>query len=227
MPELQPPATRLLLVRHGEGRANVEHVIGGTRGCTGLTPAGRAQVEALAAHWATLCFRPDAVLCSTVRRARESADILTARLHGAAPVEDCGLCEMHLGEADGLTWAEYETAYGRPFDMTAESSRPFAPGAESWDEVLDRVNAVLAQIVARHAGGTVVVVTHAGVIVASLLRLLGIPPGTKRAHLDPRYTSVTCWEHAGGAWELVGFNDTSHLGGVARRSRPAASADSA
>jgi probable phosphoglycerate mutase len=210
-------ATRLLLIRHGQGRANIEHVIAGLRGCTGLTPTGRVQVEALGAAWVAARFRPDALLTSPVRRARESADILSLCLGSPEVVEDCSLCEMHLGEADGLTWSAYEATYGRPFDLAAEPDRPFAPGAESWGEVLDRVEATLAGIVRRHPGATIAVVTHAGVIVASMLRLFGIPPGARRAYLDPGYTSVTCWQAARDAWELVAFNDTSHLGGLPRR----------
>ena len=45
--------------------------------------------------------------------------------------EECALWEMHLGQADGLTWLEYDAKYGS-FNITAEPSRPFAPGAESW-----------------------------------------------------------------------------------------------
>jgi len=217
MPNLQPAATRLLLVRHGQGRANVERVIAGIRGCTGMTPTGRAQVAALAAAWANARFRPDVLLSSPVRRARESAEILSTRLGGPAAVEDCSLCEMHLGDADGLTWSAYQAAYGRPFDLLAEPDRPLAPGAESWNEVLDRIGTVLEGIVRKHPGETVAIVTHAGVIVASMLRLLAVPPRATRAYLDPGFASVTCWQHAQGRWELVTFNDTSHLGSVTQR----------
>ena len=120
---------------------------------------------------------------------------------------------MHLGEADGLTWAAYEAHYGRPFDLTREPDRPFAPGAESLSEVLSRAESTLEGIVREHPGETVAVVTHAGVIVASMLRLLAIPAGARRAYLDPGYTSVTCWQRTGDVWELATFNDTSHLGG--------------
>ena len=37
-----PPA-RIILVRHGEARAGIEHVIGGDEGCLGLTERGREQ----------------------------------------------------------------------------------------------------------------------------------------------------------------------------------------
>ncbi|HEY3844167.1 MAG TPA: phosphoglycerate mutase family protein, partial [Acidimicrobiales bacterium] len=43
----QPDATRVVLVRHGEAVCNVNGVVGGMRGCRGLTELGRAQVLAL------------------------------------------------------------------------------------------------------------------------------------------------------------------------------------
>jgi broad specificity phosphatase PhoE len=43
-----PAVTCLVLVRHGEGRVNVERVLAGLRGCTGLTERGLT--PAIAAH---------------------------------------------------------------------------------------------------------------------------------------------------------------------------------
>ena len=119
-----------MLVRHGEGRANVDGVIAGLSGCAGLTELGRRQVRALNARWAQTGFQPDVLVSSPVRRARETAEILAASMPRLGVVEDCALCEMHNGEADGLTWQEYDAKYGR-FNVIAEPSRPFAPGAES------------------------------------------------------------------------------------------------
>ncbi len=111
---------------------------------------------------------------------------------GLGVVEDCALCEMHNGEPDGLTWQEYDAKYGR-FNITAEASRAFAPGAESWAEVMTRVRDCMQELAAQHIGETVVVVTHAGLVVASVLGLLAAQSSTDRATLDPWYTSITSW----------------------------------
>jgi probable phosphoglycerate mutase len=79
----------------------VDGVIGGLRGCGGLTDLGRRQVQALSARWTKAGFRPDVLISSPVRRARETADRLVASMPGLVVAEDCALCEMHLGEADG------------------------------------------------------------------------------------------------------------------------------
>jgi broad specificity phosphatase PhoE len=130
-------SSRLVLIRHGEGKVNVDGIIGGLQGCSGLTDLGRRQAKALTARWTEAGFRPDVLVSSPVRRARETGDCIASSIPGLVVTEDCALCEMHLGEADGLTWPEYDNRYGR-FDLEAEPSRPFAPGAESWADVMAR-----------------------------------------------------------------------------------------
>jgi broad specificity phosphatase PhoE len=147
-------SARLMLVRHGEGRANVDGVIAGLLGCEGLTELGRRQVRALSERWSRTSFRPDVLVSSPVRRARESAEILAAGFDGLDAVEDCALCELHNGEADGLTWQEYDAKYGR-FNITAEPSRSFAPGAESWADVMTRVGECVQELASQHLGETV------------------------------------------------------------------------
>ena len=46
-----PPASgvsRVVLLRHGEAQCNLNRVVGGRTGCTGLSDLGRRQVAALA-----------------------------------------------------------------------------------------------------------------------------------------------------------------------------------
>ena len=151
-----------------------------------------------------------ALLCSPVLRALQTAEVL-ARTLPVEPIEqDCDLCELHPGEADGLSWGANRATYGA-FDLLTSPTRAYAPGAESWLEFIDRVRATLERLARRFAGQTVVAVTHAGFIVASVLVLFAIPrPGTG-ARLDPDYTSLTEWHVAQAMWQLVRFNDTSHL----------------
>ena len=136
---------------------------------------------------------------------------MLARALCAGPIEhDCDLCELHPGAADGLSWEAYRATYGA-FNLLTSPTRPFAPGAESWVEFVDRVRATLERLARGFAGQTVVAVTHAGFIVASVLVLFDIPrPGTS-ARLDPGSTSLTEWRVAQARWQLVRFNDISHL----------------
>jgi broad specificity phosphatase PhoE len=204
---------RLVLVRHGDAHAGFVGVIGGERGCAGLTDLGRAQAAALRDHLAvTGSLVADALVASTIPRAIETAEIIAPGLGFDAVERHCDLCEVHTGEADGLEWLEYSERYGG-FDMEAEPDRLFAPQGESWNGFHARVAQTLERLASDHAGQTVVAVCHAGVIQASLRVLLGIPhPGTG-ARVQPANTGMTTWEHDPDhdRWTLHTFNDIGHL----------------
>ena len=205
---------RLILIRHGESDHALRTVIAGRHSCRGLSERGFKQAELLARRMAMTHEVNDcqALLCSPVLRARQTAEVLNRALPIGAIEQDCDLCELHLGAADGLSWEVYRTTYGA-FNLLTTPNRPFAPGAESWVEFTQRVRAILERLARRFAGQTVVAVTHAGFIVASILALFDIPrPGTS-ARLDPGYTSLTEWRVAQATWQLVRFNDIAHLTG--------------
>jgi probable phosphoglycerate mutase len=204
---------RLILVRHGEAHAGFHGVIGGPTGCAGLTERGRAQCEALRDHLAaTGRFRPDVLLSSVLPRAIETAAIIAPALGVQAFDQDCDLCEVHTGEADGLEWTEYGARYGS-FDMAAEPDRVFAPAGESWNSFHERVAATIERLAIDHTGETVVAVCHAGVIMASMRVLLGMPAAASRARLQPTNTGLTEWHHDASydRWTLHCFNDAAHL----------------
>jgi len=204
---------RLILVRHGDAHAGFHDVIGGHRGCAGLTPLGRRQAEALRDHLVdTGRFRADALLASELPRAIETAAIIAPALGLQSFRQECDLCELHPGESDGLTWTEYAARYGS-FSMEAEPERVFAPGGDSWTTFHDRVRRILANLADEFTNDTVVAVCHAGVIIASMRVLLDIRQPDEDARIQPSHTGLTEWEHdpASGRWTLHSFNEASHL----------------
>lgn len=207
---------RLVLVRHGDAHAGFHGVIGGARGCTGLTDLGRRQAEALRDHLAASGrLRPDVLVASVLPRAVETAQVIAPALGVEIGGQECDLCEVHPGDADGLTWAEYDVRHGS-FDMEAEPDRMFAPAGDSWNSFHERVGRTLERFAREHEGRTVVAVCHAGVIMASLRILLGIPhPGTG-TQMRPTNTGLTEWTYdpVRGRWTMHTFNDAAHLLGV-------------
>jgi broad specificity phosphatase PhoE len=207
---------RLILVRHGDAHAGFHGVIGGVRGCLGLTGLGRRQAEALRARLGgSQSIVPDVLLASTLPRAIETAQIIAPGVGLALAGHEEDLCEVDPGEADGLTWAEYDVRHGS-FDMEAEPDRVFAPAGESWTSFHERVHRTLERFAQDYTDQTVIAVCHAGVIVASMRILLGIPhPGTG-AQLRPTNTGITEWVHdpARRRWTLHTFNDAAHLIGL-------------
>ena len=223
--ESGPAATRLVLVRHGEAVCDTSGVCGGPLGCSGLTEAGVAQVTRLAERLAASAELTGAaaLYASVLPRALETAEIIRPALAGPGravpPVRaECSLCELHPGEADGLTWEEFAARFDEP-DWDRSPDTPLAPGAESWTSFVARASAALEGIAACHPGELVVVATHAGVIEASVLAFLPVAGGLEGARLGlrTRHASLTTWEVEGGRWRLLGYNDDAH--GVAGAGR--------
>jgi probable phosphoglycerate mutase len=204
---------RLILVRHGDAHAGFHGVIGGPRGCTGLTPLGRRQADALRQYLTdTGRLRADVLLASILPRAIATAEIIAPALDLQIQRQDCDLCEVHTGEADGLEWSEYAARYGT-FDMESEPERVFAPGGDSWNSFHARVQRVISRLAEEFVDQTVVAVCHAGVITASLRVLFDIPhPGTGN-QIRPTNTGLTDWEYnpTHDRWTLHSFNEHEHL----------------
>lgn len=210
--------TRLVLIRHGESKCSRSGVIGGLQGCTGLTARGIYEAEALRDR--LLCTGEldgaTALYSSVLARAVQTAEIASPGIgRGLGPVTDCGVCELHPGDADALTWDEFVARYGAP-DFDAQPDLPLCPNGESWTGFVERASASLRTIALRHQGEIVVVVCHAGVIEASLIAFLPVAPSRGRLKLRTGHTSLTEWELQESGWQLLRYNDTAHLFGVLR-----------
>jgi probable phosphoglycerate mutase len=213
--------TRLLLIRHGDSWDKVHGIVGGSRGCTGLTNLGRRQAEALRdrlAHSDEL--EGVALYSSTRRRAVETATIIAPALGASAPRQHCGLCTYHVDDAvDGMPVEELRRERALPGGGVY---RPYEDGVESWAQLLARVGAALHDIAIEQAGRTAVLVAHAETIEASLVALGEMPV---RRPFDVRLaqTGITEWstgddlirtgppDWAFARWTLVRLNDAAHL----------------
>ena len=198
---------RLRLIRHGESVHNVEHFHAGKRGCKGLTPTGIQQAETLAKH---LKSDPcDVLLSTSVKRAHQTVTIISQQLAQPIHIND-DLCELLLGDADGMTSVEYREEFGK-FDLIAEPDRPFSPNGETWNQFVGRVDNALDDLQRSYAGQNIIAVTHAGFMVVAFLRLFNASFGGNRGWIDFDHTSITEWHVSDDVWKLVRFNDTHHL----------------
>jgi len=210
--------TRLVLVRHGESRAVVDRVVAGPLGCKGLSDLGRRQVEALVARLVRTgeLDRVTALLSSDLARAVETAELLAPALGNLSVLTDPDLREIEPGEGDGLSWEEWEERYGG-FHPPDDPFRAVAPGGESLAAFNFRVGATLDRLAVAHAGGTVVIACHGGIVGGSMLTFLGMSPvmGSAGGLGFVANTSMTEWlvgsDGARRRWELVRYNDSAHL----------------
>ena len=216
--------SRLLIVRHGESVAMAEGIVGGPRGCRGLTERGLAQAAALRDRFAS-GREPEVHVAysSPLPRARETTDIVLPAL-GSGPergklevhLHD-DLEEMRLGPADGMTWEAAREHFGfiQPMD---QPYTPVVEGGESRAGFRHRVAQALNDIAAAHVGKTVFVGCHGGISSAAMAMAFGIAPSHRGVGVVTAVTAITELEllESNGRrhWQVRRFNDAAHLAAV-------------
>lgn len=200
--------TRFILVRHGQTEWNrVERFRG--RADVPLNDVGLAQAAAagrrIAAEW-----QPAAVYSSPLSRAVATAQAIAT--HFSLPVTPLdGLTDIHYGLWQGLTPEEARARW--PELVHAWYTAPATvqvPAGESLAGLRERAMAAIHELMARHAGQTIVLVSHTVVNRVILLAVLGL--GNDRFwRLRQDNCAINVFEAEGGEFTLVTLNDTCHL----------------
>ena len=194
--------TTLIIARHGEAHCNRDQIIGGPRGCRGLTDHGQTQVRRLAAMIHDQYLPPHAIYASPLRRAAESATILGTALGLPVTLEE-DLREQDHGDADGRTWAATVAAFGSA--PALEADRALAPGGETWRTYLLRASTVLTRILDRHRGQRILVVGHGETADAAFHLFLHLPATSRaQACLTLHPAAISVWEQTPLAWTRPG-----------------------
>lgn len=202
-------------MRHGESIVTVNRVIGGYRTCTGLSDLGRQQAERLRDRLArTGELATDRLYSSNFARALETAEIIAPALRGLEVLEEPGFGEHDPGpDCDGLTYSAFVEQYGTGRNWEDPFAESF-PGGETIATFHHRVGAAAYGIVSRHAGETIVVSCHGGVVDALLRQFLRLP-STGGFEVHTINTSITEFMLAPSRlWRMVRYNDSAHLEGL-------------
>lgn len=202
------PVTRLYLVRHGATQLTAEDRFSGSANAD-LSDEGRRQAELLGGRLHD--ERITAAYCSPLSRTRETARLVAERC-GLRVDERAELREIGHGHWEGLTRREVEARYPDEYAAWEEDPFTFAPAqGESGLAVLARALPVVREIVTRHPGERVLVVSHKATIRLLLCSLLGVDARGYRDRLDqaPACLNVLDFRDPVRA-RLMLFNDTSH-----------------
>lgn len=206
--------TVLYLLRHGATEANLARPapLQGRRHNPPLARLGVRQAEATRDF---LAIRPiDHCYCSPMLRAVQTAAIVAAP-HGLSPQPLEALTECDVGRWEGLDWQaiRYLDAEAYKHFMTDPAEHGY-PGGESFADIHRRVTAAVEELLATHAGQSLLVVAHHVVNRAYLAGLLGLSPGQARqVILDNCGISVVVRE--GEETTVSTLNAAFHLQGVA------------
>lgn len=195
----------LTLLRHGRSRADDENVHEG-RYDSPLSAEGQAQASALAAYWTANPPGFDRAYCSTLRRAHETATIVTDALKISLTPTDL-LREWDNGPLAGMGREEAQAKYPMPafrHDLDA-----FTPeGGESQAAIRARALSAL-ELIWAGGGERVLVVSHGGFSNSMLRELLSTERGWF-AFDDTSFTTLRLGRDSHTAF-VSGVNLSPHL----------------
>jgi broad specificity phosphatase PhoE len=207
--------TRLHLIRHGATTLSAEDRFAGAVDVP-LSDEGRAQAARLGERLAgtKLC----AVYASPMSRTMETAQ-LVGRPQGLEPQPADGLREIAHGHWEGMRRKEVEEQFKAEYDAWEEDPFTYAPPeGETGLSVMARALPVVREIVLRHPGENIAVVSHKATIRLLLSSLLGFDARGYRDRLDqaPACLNIVDFKDSVRA-RLMLYNDTSHYAAEARR----------
>lgn len=204
--------TRLVLLRHGQTAWNLE---GRAQGHTDvdLDGTGRAQAAAVAPYIAR--YAPSRLWSSDLARARQTAEAVAAAT-GLVVRTDARLREFDVGERAGLTVAEFAERYPEAHESWRSGHiTGHVPGAETIQQIIDRMVPALREIWdAIEPGTTTVVVSHGACLRVALAAFLGWPEevGHSLRPLENCGWIVLTPGPDGGGPRLASYNETAHPG---------------
>jgi probable phosphoglycerate mutase len=170
----------LLLIRHGETAWNAESRIQGQLDVP-LSNAGIWQAGRLAQRLSD--ERIDAIVASDLARAWLTAQPI-GHSRELESLPDTRLRERHFGIFEGHTLDEIAARWPTEFAAWRQRDPDWAiPGGESGRQFITRVLEALDEISHRHAGGTVAVVAHGGVLDVAYRHARGLAWNAPRQHL--------------------------------------------
>jgi len=224
--EDRPLKTRVIIVRHGQSTYNQLKRIQGHCDESELTPAGEAQ--ALTAGQALAGISIDGVWASPLKRARKTAEIITAELQKAtpglaAPIFSEDLKEISLPLWEGMAFSDAEAQYPEAFRQWREepANLVMAVPQDGVSVEFYPIRALYQQaarfwqgLLAENQGKAILVVAHSAINRALISTAIGLRPERFNS-LNQANCNISVLNFTGG-WgrpvQVEAMNLTSHLG---------------
>jgi broad specificity phosphatase PhoE len=208
MPTNHTEPTTLILLRHGETEWNLSGRWQGQAADTRLTELGRQQARVVALRLRS--YPIHAIYSSDLLRAFETAQIVGQAL-GVAPLADPALRESDIGAWTGLTWEEIAARFPNEVAAMQAGQEVRRGGGESFGELQVRLAAATEQIAARHAGQTVLLVSHGAALRSLVAHALDASLAQMHRLAIGGNTALSIIQLRAARLRLVSYNDTAHL----------------
>jgi 2,3-bisphosphoglycerate-dependent phosphoglycerate mutase len=198
----------MFCIRHGESTYNAQGRVQGHLNIP-LSALGRRQAAALAevcSDWGA-----EAIYCSPLLRARETAEPIAAAL-GLAVREESRLIEIKVGIFQGHSRSDLDRICPEEYARWRSGDPDYeVPGGESRRALMQRGREVLESI-AQADYGRVIVVSHGAILAAAFKAILDIP--AQRHPFMLENASISRLELDDSIVRLHTLNEIGHLKGV-------------
>lgn len=206
--------TKLCLIRHGETAWNAERRLQGHTD-TPLNPKGVLQARQMAQALKDINLGFDVLYTSDLKRAVDTANAVV-ELFGVEAQVDSALRERNFGALQGLSITEAPLL--RPDIWQAHIARDLdhdLEGGESIQQFSLRVRNALDGIQKRHAGKTILVVSHGGTL-DMMYRIASNQSLSAQRIVSVPNASLNWISHEeSSGWVVDQWADTRHLKGSA------------
>ena len=215
--------TRIILVRHGESSYNVERRVQGHGDKSTLTEAGQLSADRVGIALRDLSF--DAVYCSPLRRAKDTADRILSRLQKppATPLQTTdNLKEINLIVWEGLLFKDVAEQYPdgyRDWQTQPHKLKMSISGAAGERDyypvpaLFEQAEAFWREMLPHHVGQTVLLVAHSGINRALISTAIGLTSDRYQS-VHQSNCGISVLNFAGGFGDPVqveSLNLTAHL----------------
>ena len=202
--------TRFYLVRHGETEWNQKGIYQGWTDIP-LSKEGELQTKCLGKRFENTALKLDAVYCSPLQRAIQTAKAM-ADAKGLPVITDVHFKEINFGEWEGYTVKQLSEKYGKNYTDFYEHpfTYPF-PGEGNFQSVMERSTKGFYELLEKHKGQNVAIVSHGGVIRVLIMALMDMDETFYRKTWLSN-TSITIIDVSeSGKKVLFTLNDFAHL----------------
>jgi 2,3-bisphosphoglycerate-dependent phosphoglycerate mutase len=202
--------TDLVFIRHGETDWNRQQRFQGQIDVP-LNGVGQLQAQRLATALAGERF--DVLISSDLQRARQTA-LPLERAHARQALPQRGLREQSFGVLEGLDVPSIKTLHPALWAQWLRHEADDAlPEGESVRQFHARVLATVRELAQEHAGKTLLLVTHGGVLDMLWRSAHGLPLDGLRACEIPN-TGINRLRWKNGTLDVVQWADVGHLDGA-------------
>lgn len=199
---------KIYLVRHAQSTFNLERRIQGQME-SDLTDKGRKQASILGEKLSGIEF--STLYISPMKRTAETAALITQGRE-LTPIYREELKEILMGDWQGILVDDLCKKFPREMDIFWNHPEFFKRDTcETYKQVRTRAAKMIEEINDKHPEGNVLVVTH-GALLKTLYTYLNCQSIHDIANAPhPHSTGVCIIEKVNGAWNILAWDDYSHL----------------